>query len=86
VVGERSLKSSGCPPIVAFGVDSTAVPRLDPLADPAGAGRAGTLESVVDDSDSGVTDVTGGIVDSGVVIVEADPQVVQGADTAPRVE
>jgi hypothetical protein len=80
------LNSSGCPPIVALGVDSTAAPRLDPFAAPAAGGRAGTLESVVDDSDSGVPDVTGGIVDSDVVIVEPDPQVVHGADTAPRVE
>jgi len=79
------LNSSGCPPIDAFGVGSTAAPRLDPFAERPDGGRAGTLESIGGDSESGVPDVIGGIVDSGVVIVEADPQDVQGAETAPRV-
>jgi hypothetical protein len=85
VVGERLSTSSGGPPIVALGVDSTAAPRLDPFAERPDEGSAGTVESIVDESESGAPDVTGGIVESGVTTVEADPQFVQGAVTAPRV-
>jgi hypothetical protein len=86
VVGERSLKSSGCPPIDALGVDSTDERGLDPFPERPDGGSAGTVESIVEESDSGTPDVIGGAVVAGAVMVEADPQDVQGAVTELRVE
>jgi hypothetical protein len=55
------------------------------LLDRADEGSGGTLESIVDELESGVPGVITGTVDSDVT-VEPDPQLVHGAVTAVRVE